>query len=116
MTSGGMLRMTVAACSVLAVITGVAGALTDHMQVGFGVGAGLLLGSLNGYLIQELLKRGIPFVAGSLLRILSLTAIVLIAALLLRGNAWTIALGIGVAQLIMVAVSVRQGASVHDSR
>ena len=116
MTSGGMLRNTVAASSVLAAVIAVAGVVTDHMQVGFGVGAGLLLGSFNGYLIQELLKRGMPFVASSLLRILSLTAIVLMAAVLLRGNAWTIALGIGVAQLIMVAVSVRQGASAHGPR
>jgi hypothetical protein len=116
MTSGGMLRKTVAACSVLAVAIAVAGTVTDHMQVGFGIGAGLLLGSLNGYLIQELLRRGMPFVASSLLRILTLTAIVLMAALLLGGNAWTVALGIGVAQLIMVAVSVRQGASAHDPR
>jgi hypothetical protein len=109
MTSGGLLRKTVAACSVLAIATAVAGTLTDHVQIGFGVGAGLLLGSLNGYLIQELLKRGMPFVASSLFRIVSLTAIVLLAALLLRGNAWTVALGIGVAQLVMVAVSIRQG-------
>ena len=116
MTSGGMLRNTLAACSVLAAVTAIAGALTNQMQVGFGAGAGLLLGSLNGYLIQELLKRGMPFVASSLLRILSLTAIVLLAAVLLRGNAWTVALGIGVAQLIMVAASVRQGASAHGPR
>jgi hypothetical protein len=110
MTAGGVvLRMTVAACSVVAAIAAVAGTLTDHMEVGFGLGAGLLLGSLNGYLIQGLLKRRAPFVASSLLRLVSLTAIVLLAAFLLRGNAWTIALGIGVAQLIMVAVSVRQG-------
>jgi hypothetical protein len=109
MTPGGMLRKTVAACSVLAIVAAVAGTLTDHMQIGFGIGAGLLLGSLNGYLIQELLKRGMPFVAGSLFRIVSLTGIVLLAALLLRGNAWTVALGIGVAQLVMVAVSIRQG-------
>jgi hypothetical protein len=44
-----------------------------------------------------------------LFRIVSLTAIVLLAALLLGGNAWTVALGIGVAQLVMVAVSIRQG-------
>ena len=109
MTSGGVLRRTVVASSVLAAVTAVGGALTDHMQVGFGLGAGLLLGSLNGYLIQGMLKRGTPFVASSLFRILSLTAVVLLAAFLLRGNAWAIALGIGVAQLIMVAVSVREG-------
>src|SRR5258708_7625158 len=109
MTSGGMLRKTVAACSVLAIVAAVAGPISDHMQIGFGLGAGFLFGSLNGYLIQELLKRGMPFVAGSLFRIVSLTAIVLLAALLLRGNAWTVALGIGVAQLVMVAASIRQG-------
>jgi hypothetical protein len=45
-------------------------------------------------------------VAGSLLRILLLSSIVLVAAFVLRSAAWTVALGIGLAQLVMVGFSV----------
>lgn len=109
MTSGGVLQKTVVACLVISVATAVVGSLTDHAVIGFGLAAGLLLGSLNGYLIQGLLTRGAPFFASSLLRIVLFSTVVLVAALLLRSMAWTIALGIGVAQLVMVAMGIRQG-------
>jgi len=73
------------------------------------VAGGLLLGSLNGYLIQGLMGRGAPFVASSLLRIVFFSSVVLLAAFVLRGEAWTVALGIGVAQLVMVGVGIRRG-------
>jgi hypothetical protein len=79
------------------------------MAIGFGLAAGILLGSCNGYLIQGLLGRRTPFVAGSLLRIVLFSSVVLLAALMLRGIAWTLPLGIGVAQLVLVAVGIRQG-------
>jgi hypothetical protein len=74
-----------------------------------GLAAGLLLGSLNGYLIQSLLGRGTPFVAGSLLRLVMFSTVAIAAALLLRGVGWSVPLGIGVAQLVMVGAGVRQG-------
>ncbi len=109
MTSGGVLRVTVAACCVLAAAVAVTGIVAGHAGLGAGVAAGLLLGSVNGYLIQALLSRGTPFVAASLMRLVGLTLIVALAALVVGGSAWTIALGIGLAQLVMVAVGVRQG-------
>jgi hypothetical protein len=109
MTSGGVLRKTVVACLVISIATVVVGSVTDHATIGFGFAAGLLLGSFNGYLIQVLLTRGTPFFASSLLRIVLFSTVVLAAALLLQNMAWTIALGIGVAQLVMVVVGIRQG-------
>ena len=109
MMSGGLLKMTVTVCAVLAAIVAAGAALSGHAAVGMGLAAGLLLGSLNGYLIQSLLGRGTPFVAGSLLRLVMFSTVAIGAALLLRGVGWSVPLGIGVAQLVMVGAGVRQG-------
>jgi hypothetical protein len=109
MRSGGLLKTTVTACAVLAASTVAASALTGHLSLGLGIAAGLLLGSLNGYLIQALLGRGTPMVAGSLLRLVMFSSIVLVAALMFDTEAWTLPLGIGIAQLVMVGAGVRQG-------
>jgi hypothetical protein len=108
-TSGGLIRQTVMACAILAAATVIAGLALGHASESLGLAAGLMLGSLNGYLIQGLLARGAPFVAASLLRIVLFSSIVLVAALALRGQAWALALGIGLAQLVMVAGGLRAG-------
>jgi hypothetical protein len=109
MRSGGVLKMTVTACAVLAAVISIGAALFGHLSLGMGIGAGLLLGSLNGYLIQALLGRGTPMVAGSLLRLVVFTSVVLVAALMLGTSAWTLPLGIGLAQLVLVGAGIRQG-------
>lgn len=109
MTSGGLLRQTVVGCAVLAFGSLVVAVSLGHVDVGLGLAAGLLLGSMNGYLIQGFIARGAPFIAASLLRIVLFSSIVLLAAVALRGEAWTLALGIGVAQLVMVLSGVRAG-------
>ena len=109
MKSAGVLKLTVTGCAVLAASMAVGAAIAGHAMLGIGVAAGLLLGSMNGYVIQALLGRGTPFVAGSLMRIAGLSAIVFVAALIFRSSGWTVPLGIGLAQLVMVAAGVRQG-------
>jgi hypothetical protein len=109
MRSGGVLKMTVTACALLAAAVAIGAALAGHLSVGIGIGAGLLFGSLNGYLLQALLGRGTPMVAGSLLRLVMFTSIVVIAALMLGSSAWTLPLGIGLAQLVLVGAGIRQG-------
>jgi hypothetical protein len=109
MRSAGVLKMTVTACAFLAAAIAIGTALFGHLPIGAGIGAGLLLGSLNGYLIQALLGRGTPMVAGSLLRLVLFTSIVVISALLLGTSAWTLPLGIGLAQLVLVGAGIRQG-------
>ena len=109
MRSAGVLKMTVTACAVLAAVISIGAALFGHLSLGMGIGAGLLLGSLNGYLLQALMGRGAPMVAGSLLRLVAFTSVVLIAALMLGSAAWTLPLGIGLAQLVLVGAGIRQG-------
>lgn len=108
-SSSVVLRQTAVGCAILAAASAVAVSLAGHPILGVGFGAGLLVGSLNGYLIDGLLSRGAPFVAASLARIVFFSSLVLMAALILRNNAWAVALGIGVAQLVMMGVSIRRG-------
>lgn len=107
--SGGLLRQTAVVCSIAAVAVTVTASLLGHPAAGLAMAAGLLLGSLNGYLIQGLLVRGAPFAAASLMRILFFSSLILVGALILRSNAWALALGIGLAQLVMVGVGIRKG-------
>ena len=104
-----MLKMTTIGCAVLAAAIVMASALAGHVGFGVGLAAGLLLGSLNGYAIQELLARRAPFRAASLMRLVAFSSLVLIAVLIFGTQAWTVPLGIGLAQLVMVGAGVRQG-------
>jgi len=104
-----VLKMTTIGCAVLAAATVVASTLSGHTGFGAGLAAGLLLGSLNGYVIQELLVRRTPFRTASLVRLVAFSSLVLIAVVLFGTQAWTVPLGIGLAQLVMVAAAVRQG-------
>ena len=109
MTSGGVLKMTTIGCAVLAVASIVASILLGHISFGLGFAAGLLLGPVNGYAIQELLVRRTPFRIASLIRLVAFSSLVLLAAVIFGTQAWTVPLGIGLAQLVMVAAGVRQG-------
>jgi hypothetical protein len=109
MRSGGLLRMTTIGCAVLAAAAVTGSALTGHLAFGAGLAAGLLLGPVNGYAIQELLVRRAPFRMASLIRLGALSSLVLLAAVIFGTSAWTVPLGIGIAQLVMVAAGVRQG-------
>jgi O-antigen/teichoic acid export membrane protein len=109
MRSGGVLKMTTVGCAALAAAIGIASGLAGHLGVGIGLAAGLLLGSVNGYAIQGLLARKTPFRLASVMRLLAFSSLVLIAALVFGRQAWTLPLGIGLAQLVMVAAGVRQG-------
>ena len=104
-----MLKMTTSGCAALAVTILVASTLSGHAGVGIGLAAGLLLGSLNGYVIQGMLERRTPFRMASLARLIGFSSLALVAVLLFGTQAWTVPLGIGLAQLVMVAAGVRQG-------
>ena len=104
-----MLKLTTIGCAVLAAAIVVATTLAGHFGFGIGLAAGVLLGSLNGYVIQRMLERRTPFRASSLGRLIGFSSLVLVAVLIFGTQAWTVALGIGLAQLVMVAAGVRQG-------
>jgi hypothetical protein len=109
MRSGGVLKVTTIACAVLAAAIAMGSAFAGHVSLGLGVAAGLLLGSLNGYVLQALLGRGTPMVAGSLARLVTFSLLAITAAMVMGTAAWTVPLGIGLAQLVMVGAGVRQG-------
>jgi hypothetical protein len=104
-----MLRETVVASAVLATTITLLAGLAGHLTFGLSVAAGLMLGSGNGYLVLALLNHGTPFVAGSLFRLVSITALALAASLVLGLSMWPALFGLAAAQLVMVAASVRQG-------
>ena len=109
MRVGAIQRDTVVASLILigavTVVTGLAG----RWVLGAGVGTGVVLGSLNGFLIQAVLDRGAPILATSFLRLMMLTLLALLAARLLGGLVWPVVVGVAAAQLVMVGVGVRQG-------
>jgi len=96
--SGGVLRVTTIGCAVLAAAIVVAAALAGHAGFGIGLAAGLLVGSLNGYVIQGMLERRTPFRIASLGRLIGFSSLVLVAVLIFGTQAWTLPLGIGLAQ------------------
>jgi len=109
MTPGGLLRVTVTVCAVLALLVAGGSILVGHAPVGLALAAGLMLGSLNGYMIQALMGRGAPFRAASVGRLMMFSSVAILAAFLLGNVAWSFPLGIGIAQLVMVGAGVRQG-------
>jgi hypothetical protein len=104
-----MLRETVAASAVIAAISVIGFAIGGQMPLGIGLGVGLLIGSLNGHLIAMLLVREAPFVAASVGRMALVSAVAVLAALMLGSTPWSVLIGVAVAQAVMVAAAVRQG-------
>ncbi len=104
-----MLRETVIASAVIALVATTIAALFGQISIGIGLAAGLLLGSANGYAIQVLLGHAAPFLAGSMLRLVTLSALALLLAVAFGIAAWPVMIGIAGAQLVMVGAGVRQG-------
>jgi hypothetical protein len=100
-TFGASLVMAAAAL----LVAGMAG----HLSLGAGLGAGLVIGGLNGFTFQAVLDRRAPILVTSFLRLGFFSLVALIAARIVGESAWPVVIGIGVAQLVMVGVSVRQG-------
>jgi O-antigen/teichoic acid export membrane protein len=101
--------MTTIGCAVLAAAIVVAATFAGHIGAGIGLAAGLLLGPVNGYAMQELLVRKTPFRLASMMRLVAFSSLVLLAAVIFGTQAWTVPLGIGIGMLVMVAAGVRQG-------
>ena len=109
MRFGGILKETVAASAVAAVVAILAGAMLGHLSTGAGVAAGLLIGSLNGHALAALMTRGAPFVASTIVRLAAFSAVAIAVAVLLRSDAWAVLLGVAAAQGVLVAASIRRG-------
>ena len=104
-----MLRETVIASAILALVATTVGGVVGQWSIGLGLGAGLLIGSANGYAIDLLLGREAPFLATSVMRLATLSALGLLLAVALGISAWPVMIGVAGAQLVMVGTGVRQG-------
>src|SRR5258706_15794547 len=91
--------MTTIGCALLAAAAVAGSALTGHLAFGAGIGAGLLLGPVNGYAIQELLGRRTPFRIASLMRLVALSALVLLAGVIFGTPGRASPLGVGLGAL-----------------
>ncbi len=104
-----MLRSSLAASVLIAAGSIVFGAAVGRLEAGIALAAGLLIGSVNGRLVIATLGRTNSFVLASVGRLILLTAIAIGVAVLLGPQAWLVLLGVGLAQIVMVASAVRQG-------
>jgi hypothetical protein len=95
-----------AAAAVLVVVIFLA---VGRPVLGGALGVGLLLGSINGFAVGRTLAWRVPFAATSILRLVTL-ALVGGAVGLAFGlsNIWLVILGLGIAQLTLAAVAVRE--------
>ncbi len=109
MKFGAMVRDTVFASAALATMIVLVAGAAGNLSLGIGLGAGLIIGSFNGRLVAGTLEMGAPFVASSVVRMAAVSAVAILAALLLGIAPWAVLIGVGAAQLIMVAAGVRQG-------
>lgn len=107
--AGSIQGETLGASLVLAAAVILVAAISGHLNFGAGLGIGLALGALNGFTFKAVIDRRAPILLTSVFRLALFTLAALIAARILGGSVWPVVIGIGVAQLVMVAVSVRRG-------
>jgi hypothetical protein len=70
---------------------------------------GLALGSLNGALAARLISLPVPFLATSLLRIVTLSMIGIAIGLAFGiANVWLVILGLGISQVVLAAAALRE--------
>ena len=103
------MRETLAASAVLGALALLVSLIVGHSDIGLGVAAGLVIGSMNGVLVRQALTQRAPFVVASVARLVLLSGAAILLAYLFRASAVALVLGVACAQLVMVAVSVRQG-------
>lgn len=104
-----LVRNAAIACAVAAVLSALFGAVVGHPGPGGALATGLALGALNGALAGKLLRLPIPFIASSLMRLLTLSMIGIALGLAFGlTNIWLVVLGIGIAQVVLAAVAVRE--------
>ncbi|HZU75282.1 MAG TPA: hypothetical protein VFA70_00855 [Dehalococcoidia bacterium] len=104
-------RVSAVACAGLACIAVVvAAAAFQQPAAGGAFAVGVLLGTLNGAAAARLVNLPVPFLATSLMRLVTLS-LVGIAIGLAFGlpRIWLVILGLGFAQLALAAAALREG-------
>jgi len=104
-----LVRNAAVVCAGAAVIAALVGIVLGHPAVGGALATGLAIGSLNGAMAAKLIQLPIPFLATSLLRIVTLSMIAIAIGLAFGlANIWLVILGLGVAQVVLAAAALRE--------
>jgi hypothetical protein len=104
-----LVRNAALVCAAAAVVAGVVGVLVGHPGPGGALATGLAIGSINGAMAARLIALPIPFLATSLLRIVTLSMIGIAIGLAFGlANIWLVILGLGVAQVVLAAAALRE--------
>jgi hypothetical protein len=106
---GSIQGQTLSLCVLLAAMVFVGSDLAGHASVGMGLAIGVLIGSFNGFTLQAVVDRRAPILATSIVRLAMFSVLSIAAARLIGGSIWSVVLGVGLAQLVMVAVGARRG-------
>jgi hypothetical protein len=104
-----LVRNAALVCAGAAVVAAVVGVLVGHPGPGGALATGLAIGSINGAMAARLIALPIPFLATSLLRIITLSMIGIAIGLAFGlANIWLVILGLGVAQVVLAAAALRE--------
>ncbi len=93
----------------LALVVSFAALVAGYQSVGLAIAIGLVVGALNGFMIQRVLDRRAPILATAILRLAILSFVALAAAALTGWSIGPLVAGIAIAQLVMVGVGAREG-------
>jgi hypothetical protein len=104
-----LVRNAALVCAGAAVVAAVVGLLIGHPGPGGALATGLAIGSINGAMAARLIALPVPFLATSLLRIITLSMIGIAIGLAFGlANIWLVILGLGVAQVVLAAAALRE--------
>jgi hypothetical protein len=96
-------------CAGAAVIAAVVGLVVGHPAPGGALATGLAIGSINGAIAAKLINLPLPFLATSLLRIITLSMIGIAIGLAFGlANIWLVILGLGIAQVVLAVAALRE--------
>ena len=110
-TPARMVRRAALACVAAALVFVVAFSIAGMPVVGGAIATGLLLGSLNGAAAARLIRLPVPFMATSLLRIMTLSMVAVGIGLAFGiSRVWLVVLGLGLAQFCLAAAALREAA------
>ena len=104
-----LVRNAALVCAGAAVITAIVGIVLGHAAQGGALATGLAIGSINGAMAAKLISLPVPFLATSLLRIVTLSMIAIAIGLAFGvANIWLVILGLGVAQVVLAGAALRE--------
>ncbi len=104
-----LVRNAAFVCAGAAVLAVIVGFVIGHPAQGGALATGLAIGSVNGAMAAKLIALPVPFLATSLLRIVTLSMIAIAIGLAFGvANIWLVILGLGVAQVVLAAAALRE--------